>query len=264
MPEPKKPKNLRDKFLEDEKNKKKRLEELPKVQEWKAASIEKAKEAWEEAEKKIVPQTEKDKQRYPKDKPQWPRCDRVTIVADAEYVGEQIPFYGVKNKPGDEEKDDKKKEFNPSKEPTWHKAPKWTFRFKQPTKIPNDNMISRDEQFKEKIENLKSSKNITEKDLQIDVMSSYNKVKNRGRYFPTYHKQIFDANEEHYKNSREGRPDYTPGPQHYWKMKELDTNTLPKALFEETEVNGKPGKVYYMNHKRTDFRQYKPMKKCVF
>ena len=48
-------------------------------------------------------------------------------------------------------------------------------------------------------------------------------------------------------------------------MKDLDTNSIPKVLTEEKEiVPGKPGKIYFMNHKRTDFKQYKPLRKSVF
>ena len=47
-------------------------------------------------------------------------------------------------------------------------------------------------------------------------------------------------------------------------MKDIDTNAVPKESVESTEINGKPSKIYYMNHKRTDFRQYKPLRKSVF
>ena len=48
------------------------------------------------------------------------------------------------------------------------------------------------------------------------------------------------------------------------KTKEFDKNERPKGTEEEAEIHGKPGKIYFMNHQRTDFRQYKPMKKSVF
>ena len=38
----------------------------------------------------------------------------------------------------------------------------------------------------------------------------------------------------------------------------------PKEVQEEKEIYGKPGKIYFMNHKMTDFRTYKPMRKSVF
>ena len=63
---------------------------------------------------KEKPQIEKDKEKYTKDKPQWPRCDRVSIMSDAEYAGERIPFYNTFKKEG--ENVDKDKLFFPSKE----------------------------------------------------------------------------------------------------------------------------------------------------
>ena len=44
----------------------------------------------------------------------------------------------------------------------------------------------------------------------------------------------------------------------------MDINIRPKEVAEATEVNGKPSKIYYMNHQRTDFRQFKPLRKSVF
>ena len=47
-------------------------------------------------------------------------------------------------------------------------------------------MKAREELIKEKVENLKSSKNLTEKDLQIDIMSSHEKIRRRGRHYFEY------------------------------------------------------------------------------
>jgi hypothetical protein len=97
-----------------------------------------------------------------------------------------------------------------------------------------------------------------------DVILSYAKVKNRGKNYFTYKKPYDYANTEQYKINLEKHPSYSPGPQHYWKMKDIDKNERPKEVQEETEIHGKPGKIYYMNHKRTDFREVKPMRKSVF
>ena len=71
---------------------------------------------------------------------------------------------------------------------TWRRYPHWAFQGKSPTKLPTDNMIARDEMIKEKAENLKNNKNITDKDIMGDVINSYAKVKNRGRNIFTYRK----------------------------------------------------------------------------
>ena len=264
MPEPKKPLNLRDKFLSDEKEKKEKFEALPKIQYWKEDPIEKAKANIEEQKSKVKTQIQKDKERYSKEKPQWPRCERVSVLADAQYIGENVPFYYTFRKEGEEV--DKNKLFFPKKDFTWRRYPKWAFQGKSPIKLPTDNMVARDDLIKEKIDNLKNNKNISDKELMGDVVESYAKVKNRGRNYFKYMKPYDYANTEQYKLNKEQFPIYSPGPEHYWKIKnkEFDKNEKPKVTEEETEIHGKPGKIYFMNHQRTDFREFKPMKKSVF
>ena len=262
MPDPKKPMNLREKFLSYEKEKKEKFDALPKIQYWKENAIDDAKKNIEEQKAKEKTQLEKDKERYSKDKPQWPRCERVSVLSDAQYIGETIPFYYTFTKEGEEV--DKKKLFFPKKTMTWRRYPHWAFQGKSPTKLPTDNMVARDEAIKEKVENLKNNKNITDKDIMGDVMNSFLKVKNRGRNIFTYKKPFDYANTEQYKLNREQHPSYSPGPEHYWKMKDIDKKERPKEVQEEKEIYGKPGKIYFMNHKMTDFRTYKPMRKSVF
>ena len=253
---------MREKFLKEEKEKKEKQAALPKIQEWKVNAIEDAQKNIEEMKSKERDKLEVYKERYTKEKPQWPRCDRVTIVADSEYVGEQIPFYNTYAKEG--EQIDKNKLFMPKKEFTWRRAPVWTFDNKSPTKLPTENMQSRDAMYKEKIDNMKSAKNLQDKDLLIDIDRSIKAINRRGRYPLTFHKPFDYASTEQYKANREQHPDYSPGPQEYFKSKELDTNAIPKEAQEEKEMNGKTVKVYYMNRKRTDYRIYKPMRGSVF
>jgi len=252
--------NLRDKFLKDEKEKKEKFDQLPKIQPWKENAIEEGKRKIEEAKSKIKSEFQKNIEKYPKEKPWWPRADRITVTSDAEHVGEKIPFYYDNAK--DEDDKSKKHSFWPKK--VLPRAPIWSFQGKNPTKLPTDQMNVRDDLYKDKIENLKSSKNIADKDLQIDVMGSYEKIRRRGRHFFEYKKPFDYANTEQYKSNQEQHPSFSPGPTHYWKMKDIDANIRPKEVEEATEINGKPAKKYYMNHKRTDFRQYKPMRKSVF
>jgi hypothetical protein len=257
--------NLRDKFLKDEKEKKEKFDQLPKIQPWKENGIEDAKRKIEDDKSKVKTQWQKNLERYPKEKPWWSRADRITVTSDAEYVGENIPFYYNNNKNDDGDTKDKKI-FYPNKEFVLRRAPKWAFQGKNPTKLPTDNMKAREELIKEKVENLKNSKNLTDKDLQIDVMGSHEKIRRRGRHFFEYKKPYDYGNTEQYKLNKEQHPSFSPGPTHYWKdrLKEFDINARPKDVVEDAEVNGKPSKIYYMHHKRTDFRQYKPMRKSVF
>ena len=178
-------------------------------------------------------------------------------------MGEQVPFYYDNSK---DEGDDKKnkKLFFPKKEFVLRRAPAWAFQGKNPTKLPTDNMRAREDLIRDKIENLKNSKNLTDKDLQLDIMGSHEKIRRRGKHFFEYKKPYDYANTEQYKSNKEQHPSFSPSPNHYWKMKDIDANIRPKEVEEATEVNGKPSKNYFMNHKRTDFRQYKPLRKSVF
>ena len=264
-PDPKQYPNLRDKFLKEEQEKKEKMEQIPKVQPWKENAIDAAKTKAEEDKKKIKTQWQKDLEKHPKEKPWWPRADRVTVTSEAEYMGENVPFYYNNSKDDDEDKKNKKL-FFPKKDFCLRRAPAWAFQGKNPTKLPTDNMVSRDEAYKDKIENFKSSKNLADKDLLVDVIGSHEKIRRRGRHFFEYKKPYDYANTEQYKLNKEQFPSYSPGPSHYWKVKknEIDKNERPKETQEETELYGKPSKNYFMNHQRTDFRQYKPMRKSVF
>ena len=257
--------NLRDKFFKDEKEKKEKFDQLPKIQPWKENAIEDAKRKMEEDKAKIKSQYQKNLEKYPKEKPWWPRAERVTTTSDAEYMGESVPFYYNNSK---DEGDDKNKKnlFFPRKEKTMPRAPIWSFQSKNPTKLPTDNMRARDDLIKEKIENLKNSKNLTDKNLEIDVIGSHEKIRKRGRHFFEYKKPFEYFNTEQYKSNKEQHPSFSPGPTHYWKLKknEVDTNTRPKEVEEATEINGKPSKNYFMNHQRSDYRQFKPLRKSVF
>ena len=254
--------NMREKFLKWEKDIKERKAALPQIPEWKVNGVDNAKQRMEEAKSKEKTQWEKDKEKYTKDKPQWPRCDRVSVMSDAEYVGERIPFYNTFAKEG--ETIDKKNLFYPNKEPCLHKAPIWSFQFKKRTPFPNDQMAARESAFKERVENYKSGKNLTDKDLMIDVSKSYETVRNRGRYPLIIHKPFDYAGTDQYKLNKEQFPEFSPGPDYYWKMAGMDTNERPKQVEEEKEIDGKTRKVYYMNRKRTDFRISKPMRSSVF
>ncbi|MCQ2818595.1 MAG: hypothetical protein MJ252_15105 [archaeon] len=99
-PKPREIPDARGKFLEDQKKKEERLKAMPKIYEWRAKAIEDATNRRDEAEKNKKTKTERDLEKY-KGKASWPRCDRVSIMADAEYVGEQLPFYKSPQKEGE-------------------------------------------------------------------------------------------------------------------------------------------------------------------
>lgn len=95
----KKQPNKRKEFLEYEEKKKQFKSELSEVPEWKQDAIESIKQKIEEDKEKLQ-QIAKEKASGRKTIPQ---CDRITIVADAEHVGEKLPFYNTYVKPGEED-----------------------------------------------------------------------------------------------------------------------------------------------------------------
>lgn len=251
----------REKFLEEKKKAEERRAAQPKVYEWRVSAIEAAENKAKEDEKNKKTQTQKNLERYTKDKPQWPRCDKVTIMADCEYVGERIPFYNSFAKEGEKVE----KLFFPMKEKFMRRAPAWAFENKNRLKGPTDQMKAREQSILEKASNYMSSKNLKESDLFIDVERSQKLMDKRGRYPITIAKSWDYTTEDHYKNAREQHPSYSPGPNQYWQMpiKTEDTNTKPPAPGTAT-LNGKDIKVYYLNRRRTDHVISKPMRKSVF
>jgi len=103
----------RDNFLEYEEAKKKKKAEQPEYPDFKQEAIDKVKDKIKEDEER------KEKAKKEKGKSEiygsLPKCDRITIVSDAEHMGEKMPFYKTFVKPGEEEEpepeeeDDKKK-----------------------------------------------------------------------------------------------------------------------------------------------------------
>lgn len=260
--EPKKPKEIRDvrsDFLDHEKKENERKAALPKVQEWKQAAIEAAGQKVVEFEKSKKTQTEKNISRYTKDKPLWSRCDRVTIMADSEHIGEQIPFYNSYAKEGAKPES----LFFPKK--VFHRAPVWSFDHKNRLNGQNEQMKAREANFTEKVSNYLSSKNLKESDIQIDIQKSIDMLSKRGRYKLSINKPFDYANTEQYKKAREEHPSFSPGPQEYWKMKPntIDCNKKPEAP-ETVNIRGKDAKVYYLNRRRTDHILSKPMRASVF
>jgi hypothetical protein len=100
QPEPKKTIDKRAEFLKEEKKKEEWLKQRPEVPEFKQEAIDKVKEK--------IAQWEKDNKNKPSGKIKsmkgsMPTCDRVTVVAEAEHVGEKYPFYNTYKKEGEDE-----------------------------------------------------------------------------------------------------------------------------------------------------------------
>lgn len=257
--EPKPQINVRQKYLEYEKEKKEKRAALPQIPEWKAEGFQSVQTKIDEDEKAKKPLDQKLKEKYTKEKPLWPRCDRITVLADAEFVGEQIPFYNTFKKEGDDPKS--KKLFFPIKEFTWTKNPVWSI--KKASELPNEQMKARDGVLGEKFEALKDKRNYKDDELAIDVYRSIRLTDARGRY-PMKIMKPFDYLTDQYKLAREGKPDSSPGPDKYWQTLPYNAKRSKKQE-EEQEKEGlsQEKKIYYCRREKTDTRVYKPMRSSV-
>lgn len=249
-------------FLDNERKKeewkKKRDAYIP---EYKEQGISNLKEKIKEHDKeRAVSYSERMKKKYIKGKEQFARCDRVTIVADAEFVGEQIPFYNTP--PNDDDDSGKnKKLFWPNKFYTMYKAPAW--RICKPTE-KTDIAKEKENLLKEKVDNYLNDKGISEKDLHLQVRQSYYNVTHHGKCFMKIQPQTDWKNEEHHQKAEEDHPYQSPGPDHYWRMPKSAYGSRKKVELHDIEdANG--NKIYYMDRRRTDKRVYKSgMRKSVY
>ncbi len=246
----------RTQFLENEKNKTELLNKKKLYPEYKESSISLVKEKInEEQKKKKLTYEEQMKKKY-KDRPQSSRCERITILDEASSLGEQIPFYNSYL----DQKFNKKKSFEPNKEvtSTWKRSPSW--KISDLKKENNENIKYRKEVLKEKVEEIMSQKNWSQKDLFVNIRKSFYEVNNHGQLLHVMHKKIPFEKEEHYKSYIEKNPKKFVGPQHYWKVP-----------FEKDKKNNKfvldnsGNKIYYMDRKKTDKRVYIPnLRKSIY
>ena len=248
-------------FLENEKSKEEWRKSRPEYREYMESAIEDIKQKIQDEEKEKVDPIEKIRKRY-KHNPQTSRCDRVSVVSEAQYLGEQVPFYNTYVPEGEEL--DKKKLFFPSKELTWRRAPAW----KYPKDIgPNVEYQNEEkERLKEKVEEYMNDKDLKKEDLWINVSKSFHRVTHHGE-LPIKFQPIYKMQEtEQYVAMLENQPRVYIGPQQYWKMpKETFTRKGQKKpnLSSITDDNG--NKIYYMDRKKTDKRVYSAgMRKAVY
>ena len=251
----------RTEFLENEKKKEEWRKSRPEYPEYIQGAVEEIQERVKQEEKDKKDPVDIIRSKY-KQKPQTSRCDRVSVVSEAQFLGEQIPFYDTFVPEGEEL--DKKKLFFPSKNYTWRRAPAW----KYPKDIgPNVEFQKEEkERIKEKIEEYMSDKDLTKEDLWIKIVDSFHKVTHHGG-LPIKFQPIYKMQEtEQYVAMLENQPRIYIGPQQYWKMpKETYSRYKQKKpnLSSITDDNG--NKIYYMDRKKTDKRVYSAgMRKAVY
>ena len=248
-------------FLENEKKKEEWRKSRPVYTDHMQGIVEELEEKIKQDENEKRDPIKKIIQRY-KNKPQTARCDRVSVVSEAQYLGEQVPFYNT-YVPEDGEID-KKKLFWPSKHYTWRRAPAW----KYPKDIgPNVEFKNEEKQrIKEKVEEYLNDKNLKKEDLWIHVSKSYHKVTHHGE-LPIKFQPIYKLQEtEQYTAMLEKQPKVYIGPQQYWKMpKEKFTKYRVKKQELSNITDDKGNKIYYMDRKKTDKRVYSAgLRKSVY
>jgi len=149
-------------------------------------------------------------------KSNWGKCARIMYTAEAEFMGEQIPFYN----PDTKEEDKKKNEFKPDKIKFMNRAPIWSIGPKKKddtTKQEASQYIkARDERLEEKANAVLEKMGVDKKKYQINAVESYQKVDKHG-FLPHIIRKVYDyANTEQYKAALEKRNSETPAPNTYW------------------------------------------------
>ena len=236
----KNPKDLRKIFLEKENEKKKIKEQINSIPEYKINSIDQVKD-------KIKAYEDQKEKNIKRGKPNFTKCDRVTIVAEAEFVGEQIPFYNTaKNKNGEI---DKNKLFYPNK--IFKRSPSWSIGPKNPMKKKEENQFikARNEKLEEKAKMVIEKQKGNNKNLNGDVMTSYNLVHNRGKLPIIFRKQFKYEDTEQYKNAKEKNNYDTPAPNTYWD----DGKSIVKI---RKNIDDEQAKKYVMTMDKTYKRLY--------
>ncbi|MCQ2818288.1 MAG: hypothetical protein MJ252_13555 [archaeon] len=203
--------DLKERFTKDQRDKLEAQKKIDAVPEFKSHAYEDAKAKVDQyINNKIVKVG----------KPNFSKCDRVTIVADAEFVGEAIPFY---NTPPTDDKSGggKKKLFYPSKECTWYKAPVWQFNSrskmgKEKEAQSNNYLKARDDLLNEKASKALEKSGIDLKKYVENPEVSFDKVAHHGRLPFTIHKPFEFQKVQQYAESKGKQRDYSPGPNYYW------------------------------------------------
>ena len=251
-------KKRRKDFLENEKKKEEWRKSRPAYFEWVQDSVDAAAEKIKTEMEGREDPIEKIRKRY-KDKPQTARCDKISVISEAQYLGENVPFYNTFVPEGEEL--DKKKLFWPSKNYTWKRAPTW----KYPKDIGGNEEHKKEvqEQLKEKIEEYMTDNDLKKEDLWINVVNGYHKLTHHGE-LPIKFQPIYKVLEtDQYKTMLENQPRIYIGPQQYWKMPKENFKQKKQNISHITDDNGR--KVYYMDRKKTDNRVYSAgMRKAVY
>lgn len=242
----------RKKYLEREKEleaKRKQMEEIP---EWKVNAIDQVKEK--------IRQMEENKSQPRPLKPNFTKCDRITVLAEAVFVGESVPFYNTV----DPEKNKGKvaPEFFPDKKPLLRRYPSWMIgpKVRKDGKQDEENTYikARNEMLMEKATRALEKSGLDPKTYSPDMLQSYEKVTKKGFLPFLIHKPFEYDKTEQYISAKQNHPKFSPGPGNYWDD--------GQAQFKkEKNVDDGEKKRYIMTSDKTYKRVYVPnMRKSIY
>ena len=240
-------KNLLSSFKEQEEKLKKIKEQINAIPEYKLNAIEQVKE-------KIKSSEYKPKQ----GKSNWSKCVRIMYTSEAEYMGEQVPFWNQNSK----EKEEKKSEFFPNKMRILKRAPSWSFgpqkRDENKEQTASQYIKARDERLEEKANSVLEKMGTDRKKYMINPVDSYNKVMKHGSLPLLFRKSYDFKNTEQYKAAQEKKSGETPAPNTYWD----DGKSRVKL---RKNVDDSQAQKWIMSREKTFKRAYiSGLKKSVF
>ena len=258
IPEPgtekQKPKPKIDKrkqFIEHEKERADKRKQMAEIPEWRVNAIEQAKDK--------IKQMEENKSNPKPLKPNFDKCDRLTIVAEAEYVGEAIPFYNTV----DAEKNKGKEAplFFPDKKHILRRYPSWSIgpkNRKDPKQVEENTYIkARDEMLQEKATKALEKNGIDPKKYMVNMLQSYDAVMGKGKLPLLFRKRFEYDKTDQYISAKQQHPMLCPGPGNYWDD--------GKAQFKKEKNEDGERKRYVMTSDKTYKRLYVPcLRKSVF
>jgi hypothetical protein len=175
------------------------------------------------------------------------KSDKISYISEAEYLGEQIPFYNsYKNKKNDNDK----KLFNPNRLILFKKNPSWSFAPKNFKKdIKNIYIEKKENLIKEKQINTLSKSGLDLNSYKLDVIKSYDMINKHGSLPHLFRKQFDYKSTNQYKKALENnKSSILPGPGTYWNDE--------KCLFNNNINDKKENNRYYMTRDKTDKRNY--------
>ena len=175
------------------------------------------------------------------------KSDKISYISEAEYLGEQIPFYNsYKNKKNDNDK----KLFNPNRLILFKKNPSWSFAPKNFKKdIKNIYIEKKENLIKEKQINTLSKSGLDLNSYKLDVIKSYDMINKHGSLPHLFRKQFDYKSTNQYKKAIENnKSSILPGPGTYWNDE--------KCLFNNNINDKKENNRYYMTRDKTDKRNY--------